>query len=109
MAAAQANTVKHKAGLLLLTCMSVISVNACMTKNTRRKQSLIQYTPDQLLLMRGEMNFPYFDYKQLRHAIPFELLRRKRGKRLGIQVKLRQRGHRIPLPTVIFGTVRSNR
>ena len=35
--------------------------------------------------------------------------KRKRGKRAGIRVRTRLRGHRPPLPTIVFGNVRSIR
>lgn len=78
-----------------------VNVNKALNEPT------VRYGRDELLALREMINNMTPD-----RPIPEELKKkkaRKRGRKGGIRARLRRRGCRIPLPTVIHGNVRSLR
>ena len=64
----------------------------------------LTYSQDDLLQLRSSM--PYGIQAPI---LPGEIRRRKRGRRGGVQTRVRKRPHRPPLPTIILANVRSLR
>ena len=75
-----------------------------MSINRQRK-----YTAQELSAIRESISLEHHKDYYIKHNIPPELRRKKRGSRGGIKVNIRKRKCRIPLPTINFGNVRSIR
>lgn len=72
--------------------------------------SPITYTRDTLLSLRTRDILTTVDFSEARNSQLLQSKRlRKRGKRGGVRQRIRRRGNRPPLPSVVFGNVRSLR
>lgn len=94
---------------LLLTLIGgrILALNRVSSAHFVAVPSL-SYTRAELLLLRPERTLPPTDLPvDVRRKSAFSARPRKRGKRGGVRLRLRNRGDRPPLPSVILSNVRS--
>ena len=70
----------------------------------------IRYSAEEHLSIKEHSAVKSINFvKSLNQCISSEIIHRKRMKRTGIKVKIKNRSYKIPFPTINFGNVRSIR